>query len=103
MKAIPYETIRKFTDGELSMMIDVLNGTIIDEVTVNHVLKINIEDSFLLYPRMYQEKWGVDGAILIEKICILTDEARTWLTIWAREFWDIEGLDLKNYIHDGRG
>ena len=98
MKAIPYRTLHQFTNGELSMMIDVLNGTIIDEGSVKHVLKANIEDSFLLYPGMYQEKWGLDGSILIEKICILTNEARIWLTIWAREFWDIEDLDLESYI-----
>ena len=103
MKAIPYRTLQQFTEGELSMMIDVLNGTIIDEFTVSHVLRANIEDSFLLYPGMYQEKWGLDGSILIEKICILTDEARIWLTIWARAFWDIEGRDLKDYVHKGKG
>jgi hypothetical protein len=78
----------KFIQGELSMLLDVQNGTIITiPGAAGRALLLNVADSFDLYPGVYEEKWGVDGPALNEKLKTCTSFQLLVLEIWCGMFW----------------
>ena len=76
----------KFTRGELSMIIDILNGTVIMPYFADSIW-LEISDSFDLYPGVYEDKWSADKKTFIGKIEALTHFQRCCLEIWAKAFW----------------
>ena len=78
---------QKFTRGELCMIIDIMNGTYLDPHTLPRVMSANTEDSFDLYPGMYEEKWKVEKGVMLEKLKPLNDFQSSCLSIWANDFW----------------
>lgn len=95
----------QFSRGELSMMLDVMNSTYIDPHTLSRVLNANIEDSFQLYPGMFEEKCGIKKDEILEKLKSITEFQVSCLAIWANDFWYCSekgegGLDLDAYIRE---
>lgn len=93
---------QKFTRGELCMMIDIMNGTYLDPYTLPIAIKASVEDSFNLYPSMYEEKWKTTKDEMLEKQKSLNDFQSACLAIWANDFWYSSDLacpgDLDVYI-----
>jgi uncharacterized protein (DUF885 family) len=53
------------TDGEIGLILDVLNGTLFAEPFSIQLVPAEIEDSF---PDGYTQKWKVDGPALVMKL-----------------------------------
>jgi len=96
-------TRRKFTRGEQMMLIDIFNGTMLSPGILGRHLIAQVEDSFALYPGMYEEKWGVDRKEMEEKIRSLDPYTAAFFELWSVGFWSIadpisSGETLENYI-----
>lgn len=78
---------RKFTRGEQSMLIDIFNGTLLTPGILGQHLISQAEDSFALYPGIYEEKWGVTQPEILEKIISLDPVSAAFLELWAVGFW----------------
>src|SRR3990167_2846124 len=81
---------QKFTRGELSMILDVMNGTYINPHTLSRVLSANVENSFKLYPGQYEAKWQVKKDEILPKLESLNEFQASCLAIWAEgenDFW----------------
>ena len=92
---------RKFTRGEQSMLIDIFNGTALTADLLGQHLTAQIEDSFRLYPEMYEKKWGVTEKEMIEKINSLDPISAAFLELWAVGFWAVntsEPGELDDYL-----
>lgn len=89
---------RKFTNGELCMMIDVSNGMYLDSRSVTFSLKADIEDSFADMPGEYEQKWNIDKKELLEKLEKLDGWEISCLQIWARDFWEAWDYEQENSI-----
>jgi len=93
---------RKFTRGEQSMLIDIFNGTALTPGILGQHLAAQIEDSFRLYPGIYEEKWGVNEKEMIDKIKIISLDpvSAVFLELWAVGFWAVnqDAGDLENYL-----
>lgn len=82
----------KFSPGELKMMIDVANGSALliysgfGAVGANLIL--SVDDSFRLYPGVFEEKWGVVWKEIMGKMESLNRFHLTALEIWAGSFWE---------------
>lgn len=86
-----------FSAGELSLMIDCHNGTILTSSLAGQQLPITVRDSIEL-DRM-DDKWEVDKADLLRKIDELPIFSRACLEVWASAFWEIEeSPDLDGYV-----
>lgn len=88
----------KFTKGELSMMLDVSNGTYLTAGTLAWSLKANIEDSFLLYPNTFEDKWTVDKEAFLKRLSGLDGFEVGCLQIWAADFWKTGAYQAENAI-----
>ena len=85
-----------FTQGELCMILDVLNGHGTILLTygsapgpAGHHITVSIADSFDLYPGMYQEKWDIkDKDDFINRINNLPRFFKVCLEVWAAGFWE---------------
>lgn len=69
--------------GEASLIVDALNGTIIDTQTAQ-LLAYEVQDSL---EDGLAEKWGVDGAALVEKIGAWSLAQRLAVCDAAERFW----------------
>ena len=82
----------KFTRGELSMILDVLNGhgmaMRMSPHTPGQHIGLSIHDSFEIYPGSYEEKWGVDKAHMLETLKECTVFQLAALEYWAAMFWE---------------
>jgi len=78
-----------FTIGELSMLLDIYNGTLLSPniIQLGAGLELQVSDSFVLYPGMYEDKWKVEKEEMIGKIKKLTEWQAACITIWACDFW----------------
>jgi hypothetical protein len=90
--ALARELRGKFTRGELSMILDVLNGSMalmayVQSGSIGQSIGLSLLDSFEIYPGMYEEKWGVDKKEMMGKIETLTQFQRACLEVWAAFFW----------------
>lgn len=96
-------THRKFTRGEQMMLIDIFNGTMLTPGILGQHLIAQVEESFALYPGMYEEKWKVTRQEMVDKIVSLTPLEAAFLELWAVGFWAVADPissreDLENYI-----
>lgn len=92
---------RKFTRGEQSMLIDIFNGTILTPGILGQHLTAEVEDSFNLYPGVYEEKWGVDQKEMVDKIISLDPLTAAFLELWVVGFWAVnisESSQLEDYL-----
>jgi len=79
---------KKFTGGELSMLLDIYNSTMLAPGALDRsALDLQVRDSFDLYPGVYEEKWKTEKKELLDKIAALTDWQAACLQIWAVDFW----------------
>jgi hypothetical protein len=91
------ELRKRFSRGEIGMMIDVMNGTMLDERFSGESLIVNVLDSFDLYPGMYEEKWDIEKDSFLKKLLPLSPFERTVLETWVVDFWE-EGHNFDKYI-----
>lgn len=88
------------TEGELLMVLDVMNGTIVTPGLEGRCVVINVEDSFIIYPGMYEEKWGVDKKVMLEKLRAMPADWLVLIEKWATDYWDSEPLpDINSYVN----
>jgi hypothetical protein len=78
-----------FSAGELCLMIDVLNGTLLTPEIAGQTLYHNCIDGIAL--DFLDQKWEVDEASFKERLKSLTSFQAAALEIWAKGFW--EGSD----------
>jgi hypothetical protein len=84
----------KFSEGELCMILDVMNGhagvmVLGGRMSVGYHIPPNIEDSFRLYPGVYEEKWGIaDPQDFIARLNALPRFHLVALEIWAAAWWE---------------
>lgn len=74
------------TEGEASLIVDALNGTIID-VSTAQLLAAEVEDGL---GDGLAEKWGVDGGALVAKVRAWTLAQRMAVCDAAERFWGDE-------------
>jgi hypothetical protein len=84
----------RFSLGELSMILDVLNGhgNILcygsSSMAGQHI-ELSIHDSFRLYPGVYEDKWNIpDPAGFQKRLAGLTHFQKIAIEIWAAGFWE---------------
>lgn len=97
------EEIRgRFSEGELSIMLDVMNATFITPENYGRHLIMNCQDGVNL--DKLDEKWHIEKEIFFDKIQQLNTFQATCLEIWANGFWYSQksakdGLeDIKEYV-----
>jgi hypothetical protein len=81
----------RFSAGELSLMVDMLNATWIMPNLAGQHLEICASDSMALDGT--DVKWGVDRAPFLAKIKALSLFERACLEIWCRAFWEQDTHD----------
>lgn len=76
--------------GELMMIIDVMNGAVFTEGygMAGQYLRIAIQDSFDLYPDVYERKWEVDKKRFMSKLQQMHRFQIACLELWAAGFWN---------------
>lgn len=89
---------KKFTRGEQQMLIDIYNGTMLMPHLLGQLLIGQAEDSFRLYPGVYEEKWGVDQKEMIDKIISLDPMSAALVELWAVAFWGTGEGQLEDYL-----
>lgn len=91
---------RQLAINEQKMLIDILNGTMLNPQILGQHLIAQVEDSFSLYPGIYEEKWGVNREEMLTKIKSLDSLSAALVELWAVGFWDInrDAGDLEAYI-----
>lgn len=75
-----------FSRAELSLLIDVFNGTFLTPDLAGQHLEIQVEDGIRL--EGLDEKWKVDSETLLGKVRALNMFERACLEIWAKGFWN---------------
>lgn len=89
----------KFTAGELRLMIDVMNGTMLSPEIAGQHLGLNVADGIALDG--LDEKWGVDAGMLNEKLAGMSTPELMILEVWIQGFWQAvtdHDQDLDEYI-----
>lgn len=95
------EARKKFNINEQKMLIDIYNGTMLMPQVLGGTLLAQVEDSFILYPEQYEQKWGVKKEEMIEKIKSLSQMDAALIELWAVGFWALNtgaAGELENYI-----
>jgi|GEM_PF-5377080 len=95
------ETLRRFGDGELKMMIDVSNSTYLASGIMGQQMIPNIEDAFALDPGRYEQKWGIESEPMLTTLRALDMWQLACLEIWANELWYGGGtgdVDIEGYL-----
>ncbi len=75
----------RFEKGELSRLIDVFNATMLTPQMAGQHLAAQVSDGIAL--DRLDQKWGIDGNALNNKIASLTVFEAACLEIWANGFW----------------
>ena len=88
---------RNFSRGEQSMLIDIFNGTILTPGILGRHLTAQVEDSFTLYPGVYEGKWGVSRDEMMKKIDSLSPLDAIFLELWAVGFWALNTSDAGEF------
>ena len=90
------------TENEALLIVDVLNGSILDTLSVR-MLWAGVEDAINL--DKVDEKWGINGAALVEKLRSLGEIQCLAVVAAAERFWadeDNRNMDtretIKNYF-----
>lgn len=87
LKAARIQLRQVLSDGEIGLLLDNLNGTLMSETYGVRLIYANVEDA-ITYENI-DTKWSVDGAVLVEKLrrmdfiqlCAIADAAERW---WNR-------------------
>ena len=92
----------KFILGELSLILDVSNGTSLTAGIAGQHIMIDVKDGITLDG--LDKKWGIDGVLLCKKLQSLTSFQRACLEIWGNAYWyagdrDRDPANIANYIH----
>lgn len=74
--------------NESLLIIDALNGTIVEPTLAEQLIPFEISDAVAL--DHLDQKWSVDGPALIEKLSRLTHEAAIELLAQIEKFWSDE-------------
>ena len=94
---VGYQLKGTFTENELKLMIDIMNGTMLNPSLAGQHLKSNIEDGISL--DHLDTKWEVDGNDLISKLGDMSVPEIFFLEIWIQGFWiQSDGIELEDYI-----
>jgi hypothetical protein len=80
-----YEMKGVFSEGELSLMIDVMNGTMLTPQLAGQQIGANVSDGIAL--DHLDKKWEIDGKALNEKLAGLSPFQLACLEIRASGFW----------------
>jgi hypothetical protein len=95
----------QLTKGELSMILDIMNGTMFFHGhggMAGQYLRIGIQDSFDLYPGVYEDKWKTDKTKFMGKLQAMTRFQVACLELWAAGFWNQHivgnGVDMNEWI-----
>ena len=75
----------KFSESELSLMIDVMNATMLTPQSAGYHLTGNVSDGIALDG--LDTKWEIDGPALNKKMGALSPFEAACLEIWANGFW----------------
>lgn len=96
------ETLRelrgRFTEGELSLILDVMNGTMITPQLAGHSLAANAEDGMRL--DRLDVKWETEPTAFMAKLGGLGMFERVCMEIWARAFWVSGAWERENGLED---
>lgn len=95
-RTIAYELKGRFTPGELQLMLEVMNGTILTPELAGQQISKGRADGMEL--EGLDEKYQVDKETMLEKLRELTAFQLAALEIWARGYWE-----SKEYEKDGDG
>jgi hypothetical protein len=95
----------RFSAGELSMILDVQNGSAAIMVygqggLAGQHLPLSLADSFHLYPGAYEEKWQIaDPQGFLARVAALTRFQVAALEIWAAAFWEkhLDSTPVEDY------
>ena len=89
----------KFTAGEIKLMIDVMNGTMLSHEMAGQHLPLNVTDGIML--DNLDEKFGVDAVKLNRDLAGMSTPELMILEIWIQGFWHAvtdHGQDMDEYI-----
>lgn len=86
----------RFTPGELSLMLDVMNGHMLTPQLAGQSLIISCVDSMDLDGT--GEKWKIDPEGFTDSLQGLRPFELACLEIWARAFWESGKGELKNWV-----
>jgi len=75
-----------FSTGELSLMLDVMNGHLLTPQFAGQSLSLSCEDGMSLDG--LHEKWEIDREAFLAKLSNRTLLQLACLEIWARAFWE---------------
>ena len=75
----------RFTEGELSVMLDVMDGTIIIAGNYGRHLIGNCQDGIALDG--LNKKWKIDKKVFLEKLEALSTFEAACLEVWSNGFW----------------
>lgn len=89
----------KFSRGELMLLIDSGNGTMLMPSLAGQHLALGVSDSIAL--DRLDEKWEIDGAALNKKVSALTIFEAVCLELWVQAFWERhDEIDIEEYVRD---
>jgi hypothetical protein len=94
-----YQLKGKFTAGELNLMIDVMNGTMLTTQFAGQHILPNVQDGIAL--DNLDQKWAVDPDQVKDKIKKLSVPDIFFLEIWIQGFWQQNtetGMNLEEYV-----
>ncbi len=80
------QLVKKFSDEEIGLILDNLNGTLMGETFGVRLIYANVEDA-ITYESI-DAKWGVDGDALVEKLKALTFAENATLADAAERWWN---------------
>jgi hypothetical protein len=86
----------KFTAGELSLMIDVANGQMLNPAMAGQHILASVTDGCEL--DSLDEKWQVSQLDLFDKIAAIPLFDRACLEIWSCAYWTDCERDISAYI-----
>ena len=76
----------RFSTGELSLIVDVSNASLLTPGMAGQHLIPQVEDGISLDG--LDRKWGVDGAPFLARLRELTSFQAAALEVWGRAFWE---------------
>lgn len=85
-----------FSEAELSLILDIHNGTLLTPGIAGQHIGIAVRDSIELDGS--DQKWEIDGNTLLGKIEAMPIFARACLELWACSYWEDSKQPVSKYI-----
>jgi len=85
-----------FSEAELSLILDIHNGTLLTPGMAGQHIGIAVRDSIELDGS--DQKWEIDGNALLGKIEAMPIFARACLELWACSYWEDSKQPVSKYI-----